>query len=249
MVVVHDRGMTMTEVKLSAIERALAAAKARKAIKEAAGLIEENIAPKTKLVNATERTAKPVKEPKEKKEKNVDPVRAAENAARVAAREARRVAKAAKDADDRAVKDSNAAERIAKRALKKESAMTDKKPAHMKKVDSARSKLNQLSSDAEQMFCEIVAGFGLTAIEDIAEHLMVHARAYKTQHALAQTQLQLGAFVKITGGDRRYLGMTGKVVHSQKLRAKVYVEGVSKPVYIYTGEAVEIVEEQHSVAV
>lgn len=240
----------MTEVKLTAIERALAAAKARKAIKEAAGLLEENIAPRVHLTSS--RTVKPAKEPrapKEKKEKQTDPALAAAKAARADAREVRRGVKAMKEAEDRAAKDSRAANRTAKRASKKEAAMTDKKPAHMKKVDRVRSKLNQLTSDAEQLFSEIVSSFGVTAIEDIAEHLMVHARAYKTVHALTQTQLRLGATVKITGGEKRYLGMTGQVVHSQKLRAKVHVEGVSKPVYIYTGEAVEVVGELLSAAV
>ena len=247
----------MTEVKLTAIERALAAAKARKATKEAAGLLEEHVVPGVKSSNTAqfprapraERIAKPAKEPKEKKEKIVDPVSAAAKAARVEARENRRAVKTMKDAEDRAAKDARAAARHVLRVSKKESAMTDKQPAHMKKVDRVRSKLNHLSSDAEQLFSEIIAGFGVTAIEDIAEHLMVHARAYKTQHALTQTQLRLGTTVKITGGDRRYLGMTGTVIHSQKLRAKVNVVGVSKPVYIYTGEAVEVIEEQFSMAV
>jgi hypothetical protein len=39
------------------------------------------------------------------------------------------------------------------------------------------------------------------------------------------------------------------VVHSQKLRAKVEVEGVAKPVYLYTGEAIEVVEEVLAAAV
>jgi len=133
-------------------------------------------------------------------------------------------------------KQNSAALRAAKKA-EREAAKTEKKPAHMKKVERARAKLNKLSSEAEQIFSEVVSNFGVGAIEDIAEHLMVHARAYKTQRALTQKQLPLGATVKIVGGDRRYLGMVGKVVHSQKLRTAVQIAGVRRPVYIYTGES------------
>jgi hypothetical protein len=116
-------------------------------------------------------------------------------------------------------------------------------------VERARAKLGSLNTEAEKIFSEVVSNFGVYEIELIAEHLVVHARAYKTQRALTQTQLPLGSTVTITGGDRRYIGMTGKVVHSQKLRAKVEVEGVAKPVYIYTGEAKVVVEQQLAVAV
>lgn len=243
-----------TEVKMSAIERALAAAKARKAAKEAAGLTEETPAPKAKAEKKpkAEKPAKVAKAAKEPKSKAVDEAKEAAKAERAAAREAKRAERAAAKAAEADGKAAAKAQRAADRAAKKaerEASKADKKPAHMKKVERARAKLNTLSSEAEQMFSEIVSNFGVAAIEDIAEHLMVHARAYKTQRALTQKQLPLGATVKIVGGDRRYLGMTGKVVHSQKLRAKVEVPGVAKPVYLYTGEAVEVVDQQLAVAV
>ena len=118
----------------------------------------------------------------------------------------------------------------------------------MKKVERARSKLRPLSQSAEAIFSEVVSNFSVQVIEDIAEHLMVHARAYKTQRATGLEALPLGATVKITGGDRRYIGMTGKVVHSQRLRAKIEVPGVTKEVYIYNGEA-EVVTAEAELAV
>ena len=118
----------------------------------------------------------------------------------------------------------------------------------MKKVERARSKLRPLTSSAEVLFSEVVSNFSVQVIEDIAEHLMVHARAYKTQRATGLEALPLGATVKITGGDRRYIGMTGKVVHSQRLRAKIEVPGVTKEVYIYNGEA-EVVTAEAELAV
>jgi flagellar biosynthesis GTPase FlhF len=243
-----------TEVKMSAIERALAAAKARKAAKEAAGLVEEAPAPKTKKEPKpkAEKPAKVAKAAKEPKAKKTDEAKEAAKAERAAAREAKRAereaAKSAETEAKAAAKAQRAAERAAKKA-EREAAKAEKKPAHMKKVERARAKLNQLSQEAELIFSEVVSNFGVSAIEDIAEHLMVHARAYKTQRALTQKQLPLGATVKIVGGDRRYLGMVGKVVHSQKLRAKVEVPGVAKPVYLYTGEAVEVVDQQLAAAV
>jgi hypothetical protein len=239
--------MQVETVKMSAIDRALAAAKARKAAKVAAGVEVE--AP---VVKAKVEKPKAEKTPKAPKVKAVDADKEAKAAERAAAREARKADKAAAKAAEEAAKADAKAKRAAEREAKKaakSAEKTDKKPAHMKKVDRARAKLNKLSEAAELIFSEVVGNFGVTAIEDIAEHLMVHARAYKTQRALTQTQLPLGATVRITGGDRRYLGMTGKVVHSQKLRAKVEVEGMAKPVYIYTGEAVEVAEDQLAVAV
>lgn len=240
--------MQVETVKMSAIDRALAAAKARKAAKEAAGIVDEAPAPKAKAA------AKPKAEkaPKAAKVKAADPDKEAQAAERAAAREARKADRgAAKAAEEAAKEEVRAAKRAAREAKKAEKleAKTDKKPAHMKKVERARAKLNKLSTEAELIFSEVVGNFGVTAIEDIAEHLMVHARAYKTQRALTQTQLPLGATVKIVGGDRRYIGMTGTVVHSQKLRAKVEVEGVAKPVYLYTGEAIEVAADQLAVAV
>lgn len=230
----------MSEVKMSAIDRALAAAKARKAAKEAAGITEETI---TVPVAAKPKVPKAAKEPKVKVERPTDEAKAA----RSAEREARRAAKAAKEAEERAAKDARKAERAAKREAKA-SAKSEKKPTHMKKVERARSKLRPLNSEAEKLFSEVVTNFSVQVIEDIAEHLMVHVRAYKTQRATALEALPLGATVKITGGDRRYVGMTGKVVHSQRLRAKIEVPGVTKEVYIYNGEA-EVVAEETQLAV
>lgn len=230
----------MSEVKMSAIERALAAAKARKAAKEAAGETEET--PNAESA-AQPRVPKAAKEPKAKVERPTDEAKAARNAER----EARRAAKAAAEAEDRAAKDARKAERLARREAKA-TAKSEKKPTHMKKVERARSKLRPLSQSAEALFSEVVTNFGVSVIEDIAEHLLVHVRAYKTQRATGLEALPLGATVKITGGDRRYVGMTGKVVHSQRLRAKIEVPGVTKEVYIYNGEA-EVVTAEAELAV
>ena len=198
---------------------------------------------------------KPVKAPKAAKEpkaKKNDEAKEAAKAERAAAREARKAeklaAKASEEAAKAEAKAKRTAEREAKRAAKALEA-SSKKPAHMKKVERARAKLGVLNTEGEKIFSEVVSNFGVYEIELIAEHLMVHARAYKTQRACNSEQLPLGSMVQITGGDRRYIGKVGKVVHSQKLRAKVEVPGVAKPVYIYTGEAKVVAEQQLAVAV
>ena len=118
----------------------------------------------------------------------------------------------------------------------------------MKKVDRARAKCPALNSEAEVMFGDITANFGAQQIDALAQHLLVHVRATRTMRACSSDQLPMGASVRITGGEPKYVGMTGTVVHSQKLRAKVAVEGISKPVYIYTGEA-EVLNEAVAAAV
>lgn len=220
--------------KLSAIERALAAAKARKAMKES--LNEPATATATPA-------AKPTKEPKVKAQKDV--VKKQKAAASDEASTAQKADKAAKKAAEAAAKAERKAQRDAERAERraaKAAASADRKPAHMKKVDRARAKCPALASDAEVMFGDITANLSAQQIDALAQHLLVHVRATRTMRAAATDQLPLGATVRITGGEPKYIGLVGKVVHSQKLRVKVEVPLVAKPVYLYTGEA-ELVQQ------
>jgi len=211
--------------KTSAIERALAAAKARKAAKasEDTGDLEmeateESPSPKTKV-----KAAKPTDEEKAAKKAARDAERAQRAAAKEAAEAAKAEAKAAKEAE-------KAAAKAAKEAAKKG-------PSHMKKVEKARAKLPALPSAMATLFDDITSNHAAGSIEVFAQHLLVQARALRTLRATESSQLPLGATVRITGGEPKFVGMTGKVVHSHKLRAKVEVEGLKNPVYIYTGEA------------
>lgn len=214
---------TNTETKtMTAIERALAAAKARKAAK---GDASEDAAPP------------PARAPKAKGEKPTDESRAAARAEREVQRAARAAAKAAEAEAKAAAK----AQREADRAAKKAAASTQgKAPAHMKKVERARAKCPPLGTEAERIFGEITANFSAGQIDAIAQHLLVHNRAAATVRACSVPPLTLGATVRITGGEAKFVGAIGTVVHSQKLRAKVSVPGVTKPVYIYNGQAEEL---------
>lgn len=214
-------------IMLSAIDRALAAAKARKAAKEAAGLEPEvTVAPKAKKDPAA-------KASKIKVEKAVDPALAAARAAKIAARVEARGSKLAQFEADRAARKAVRDVKVAARAAAKTVVI----PAHLKKVERAKAKLPQLNEKMQVLVDNIVSSFSLHQLDAMAMHMQLHARAEKTRLASKGGALPIGASVTIFGGDPRYIGKVGTVVTSQKLRATVAVEGAKKPVYIYTSEA------------
>lgn len=227
--------------QLSAIERALAAAKARKAMKAANGEADAPVVTKSSAP----------KEPKPKEPKPTDEVREAARQQRDVERVERLNAKAEKMKAEAEAKAAKKAEREAAKAARKaakDAEKTDKKPAHMKKVERARSKCPALNSAAEALYGEITVNLSAHQIDALAQHLLVHVRETRTLRATQTSQLPMGATVRITGGEPKYIGMVGTVVHSQKLRAKVAVDGITKPVYIYTGEAEVFLQQTVAVA-
>jgi hypothetical protein len=218
---------------MSAIDRALAAAKARKAARDASG----DATPPQPLekVQKKERPAAA----KAHKEAASDELREIEKARRDAERVVRLNTKAEKARAAALEQETRKAARDAAKAERravKESASTEKKPTHMKKVDRARSKCPLLNSEVEKIFGEITANFSAQQIDALAQHLLVHNRATATLQAAESKPLPMGAIVTITGGETKFIGLQGKVIHTNKLRAKVDV-GFRKPVYIYTGQA------------
>lgn len=217
-------------VMLSAIDRALAAAKARKAAKEAAGVEPEAVAaPKMKKVHAP----KIKLHPDVKAEKIIDPSVLEHRAAVAAARAEAKASKLAQFEADRAARKAVREVKVAARAATK----TVVVPAHLKKVERAKAKLPQLNEKMQALVDNIVSSFSLHQLDAIAMHMQLHARAEKTRLASKGGALPIGASVTIFGGDPRYIGKVGTVVTSQKLRATVAVDGAKKPVYIYTSEA------------
>lgn len=237
----------MTETKLSAIEKALAAAKARKAAKEAAGLTEETPAPKAKK-EPKPKAEKPTKAPKAAKEpkaKTVDPTKEAAKAERLAAKAAKMAELEAQRAERKAAREAAKAEREATRAAAKSAPGS----AHMKKVEKARAKLLPLSSEAELLYSEIIGNFGGPMVNAIAEHLKLHVRMSATKRATEGAALPIGTTVRIINGDAKYLNMVGTVVKSQKLRSFVKVEGVRKDVYVFTADLKVVADADLAVAV
>lgn len=237
----------MTETKLSAIEKALAAAKARKAAKEAAGLTEETPAPKAKK-EPKPKAEKPTKAPKAAKEpkaKATDPAKEAAKAERLAAKAAKMAELEAQRTERKAAREAAKAEREANRAAAKSAPGS----AHMKKVEKARAKLLPLSSEAELLYTEIIGNFGGPMVAAIAEHLKLHVRMSATQRATEGKALPVGTTVRIIGGEAKYLNKVGTVVKSQKLRSFVKVDGVRKDVYVFTADLKVVADADLAVAV
>jgi len=196
-------------VNVSAIDRALAAAKARKAVKE--GLTD----------------AAPMPRKAEKSEPKPDAA-------------AKAAAKAEKEAQKAAKKAERDAAREARKAAKADKA--DKKPAHMKKVERALSKLPALSEATQLIFNEATCNLSAQQLDAMAQHILHHNRTMATVNAMKTEPLRIGDTVRITGGDPKFVGMVGTVVKSRQLRAKIQVPGMEKLVYIFTGQAEQVVQ-------
>lgn len=243
--------MTTTKSdKLSAIDLAIAAAKARKAsrvqVDDESTPFES--APKTSKPRATKAPSepKPKAAPKQKAAKVTvdDDARAAKAAAREQAR-AEREAKQAqilKEREER--KAAREAAKVAKAAVK-----PARKPAHMKKVEAAAARLPRLNGDAELAFNELIANHSADQLSALALHLQHHNRVAATQRSVTVSDnLEIGNTVRIVGGDPRYIGMTGTVDTVRRIRCFVNVPGVRKPVYCFIAD-VELVAEEVAVAV
>lgn len=193
------------KLNISAIDRALAAAKARKFAKEGTA----NTAPMPRKAEKTMPKVDTTEKAAEKKRK--DEEKAARKAERDAAREVRKAVKAAEKGN--------------------------KKPAHMKKVERAFSKLPSLNEETQLIFNESTCNLSAQQLDALAQHIIHHNRAMATVSAMKGDMLRIGSTVRITGGDPKFVGMEGTVVKSRQLRAKIQVPGFDKLVYIFTGQA------------
>lgn len=241
--------------KLSAIERALAAAKARKAAKDAAGITTD--------AGVEETTPKAAKAKKSEQPAAAKARKAAANAElseiqrdearskRDAQRTERAAAKAAKLAALEAEKSARKAARDAAKAAKaaeREASKVAKVPAHMKKVEKAASKLPKLVTEAQLHVNDIVSNFSADQIAAIALHLQHHNRVAATARA-ATVKLENGDAVRIVGGDPKYIGMTGTIDRAQRIRCYVAVPGIRKPVYLFTSDVQRVEAAAEAVAV
>lgn len=195
---------------MSAIDRALAAARARAAQRAAVAVKDdaEVTEPKAKVakVKTEEAFAKAQKDRANKELTELQ--RAAAKAKRDAEREARRAEKAA---------------------------AAEGKKSHMKKVERAASKLPALSSEAQIKLNELRLALSNVELTALSAHILHHVRATATV-AAAGKRPGVGAKVKIVGGDPKFVGMVGTVVDSRPLRCFVEVQGAKKPVYLFNSE-------------
>lgn len=190
--------------KLSAIDKALAAAKARKAMKEGTAMDDGQVTTSEKKVKT-----------------KVD------SAVKIAA-------KIDKDAARQARREQLKAEREARKAAKA-AAKAGGKPAHMKKIERAASKLPVLNDQMQLTFNEVTTNFSAEQITALALHLQHFNRVKATERALNQ-KIEADMSVRIIGGDPKYIGMTGTVSKAQRIRCYVEVPGVKKPVYLFTSD-------------
>ena len=211
--------ITESTTKLSAIDKALAAAKARAAAKASIDGDNQPIEVTTK--------EKPAKEPKAKKETQP-------NFAKAQKKEAEAVLRA----EAKRIRD---AEREARKAAKA-TAGDSKKSAHMKKVEKAGAKLPALQASAETLFNEITTNLSRVQVAMLALHLQHFNRVKATEMAAGRSYKQ-GQAVRITGGDPKYLGLQGTIESARPLRCFVNVPGVRKPVYLFTSDIEPVAEE------
>jgi multidrug efflux pump subunit AcrA (membrane-fusion protein) len=197
----------MTDQNVSEIDRALNAAKARKAAKE--GKPSVSIEPKA---------ATAPKAPREPKQPRITDEE----------RTARATAKAAELAAKKAA-------RVAVRAAKQAAKDASKAAPHLKKVERAASKLNPLTARAQLVFTEATASLTAAELANLALHINHSNRTAATHRALS-SKVTVGQEVRITGGEPRFVGMTGTVVKSQRIRCYVAVQGSKKPLYLFTGD-------------
>lgn len=208
---------TESTTKISAIDKALAAAKARAAARsglEDAASAEQK--PKVKTHPTFEKTQKEAASKKLKE------------ATKQAAAAERAAAKAIRDAERQKRQEAKAAD-------------GGKKGTHMKKVEKAGAKLPSLNEAAQLTFNEITTNLSRDQVAAIALHLQHFNRVKATELAAGRTYKQ-GQAVRITGGDPRYIGVQGTIDAARPLRCFVNVPGVRKPVYLFTSD-IEPVEE------
>ncbi len=226
-----DTQMNSTTKQLSAIDRALAAAKSRRAQKEGGAVVDDDVSSgedgteeshaagpsKAKAVEKAVLTAEQREEKKLKRE--------AEKHVKMVALEAQRTARKASKAEKRAAK------------VKVTPDGQPRGPVHMKKIATAAAKLPQMNSDAQLAFNDLTTNFSGAQLTALALHLAHHNRTVSTQRA-ATVQLKVGQTVCIAGGDHRFIGKVGVISKVQRIRCYVNIPGMEKPYYCFTSDVV-----------
>lgn len=218
--------------KMTAIEKALAAARAKKAQREAAAVdrlktdAAEMVATEhddgTVTLNEKVKKTKPAKEPKAAKEKPTDEAKVAAAAKR---EEERAAAKAQRDE----VRAAKKAQKLAEAAAKKS--------AHMSKVDRAAAKLPPLEEAAKTVLEEVTSNLSLEQMTALALHIQHIVRRRSTE-AAGSAKLEVGQTVRIvTSADPKFVGRTGTVTKAARLRCFVDVGG-KKPAYLFVSDVV-----------
>lgn len=265
--VLAQRGMSNNMGDMTAIDKAIQAAMARRNAKLASGTAQamtETSAPAKKKATApapttTDETSAPAKktrtpkaeafsssEPPLKKEKQVSEKAAAtmkERDERRFEREAKKEQRAKALEQLHADRDKRQAERAAKKEATemKRAEDTLKRNAHMKKVERAAAKLPMVTPEAAKLVSDCIASFPPAMVLAIAAHLQHNVRAASTIKA-ASAKLNEGDTVRIISGDAKHIGKLGTVVRAQRIRCYVSVPGAKRDVYLFTSDVEQVAE-------
>ena len=201
--------------KISAIDKALAAARARKASKSESPAGD---AP------AAEAPATRSEHPK------------AAETRRTAASDDLENIKASKRAAAKLLRDVERQQRREARSS------TQKGPTHMKKVARAGEKLPDLSAAGRTHLNELTTNLGRVDLAALALHIQHFNRVKATEMSVGR-RFKNGTKVRIVAGDLMHLGKIGTVESGRPLRCFVSVPGSKKPVYVFTSE-LEAVEDE-----
>ena len=212
---------TAPALNISKIDAAIAAAKARKAAREAA-LQEAAQAPQDSAVSESGDSSDTSSSYELSDADKRQSTRAAKKAMILADREAR---KAAKQAERSAKKETKVAQRSG--------------PAHMSKVDKAAAKLPTLTSEAKALLDDCTSQLHPDQLAALALHIQHINRVNATQRALS-AKVEAGTAVRIIGGDPKFVGRTGVVFKAQRIRCYVTVPGVNRPVYLFTSDVTPV---------
>ena len=205
---------TLDNQDVSEIDRAIAAAKARRTAK--GGSTSPTVSKEPKAAKEPSASKRPRLSDEEK-------------ATRLQAQDTVRAERLAERA---AVKAAKLAERTAGRT-----------PAHMAKVTKAALRLGTLDQAAMLLLNEATANLSASELANLAQHILHFNRVKATERAINQ-RLTVGMTVTVISGDPRYVGKTGIVSKAQRIRAYVQVEGVAKAIYVFTSDCVPTQEQQ-----
>jgi len=140
----------------------------------------------------------------------------------------------------KAAKEQELAEKRATKRAKREQKNSDKKPAHIHKLDKAKAKLSSLGS-LQETVDNLVASCDTQEVAIIVQHLQFHLRNTATLGSLKGSTLNAGDTVKVIGGDAKYIGKVGTIEKTKRIHAYVIIEGVKRPVYAFVSD-LELVE-------
>jgi hypothetical protein len=130
----------------------------------------------------------------------------------------------------------------AERQTRKEAKLAlEQRVPHVGKLAKAESKLPQLSNKAQIAFNELTVSLSNPEISALIAHFMHYNRATSIINALKSKEriLTYGQNVEIIGGDARYIGKSGVITKTGKIKCHVDI-GLKNPIYVFVTDVLEM---------